>query len=345
MPLHLIPGYCLGALARLAYGVRGRSFLLATLALATLAAPAAAAAQKVPRIGFLASISANSAPARVEAFRLGLRELGWVEGQSVTIEWRWAEGRDDRLLGLAEELVRLKVDVIVTVGATTTHTARRATAAIPIVFASAGDAVAAGLVASLARPGGNVTGLTVIAPDLSGKRLEMLREVVPRFTRLAVLSNPTNPVSVPELKETQVAARSLGLQIQSLEVAGPGGFASAFSAMTRERAGALIVLSDAMFLGRNAQIVGHATKSRLPAIFWTREFPEAGGLMSYGPNTAALWRRAATYADKILKGAKPADLPVQQPTRFELVLNMKTAKALGIKFPQSILIRAEQVIE
>src|SRR3990172_1287073 len=257
MPLHLIPGYCLGALARLAYGVRGRSFLLATLALATLAAPAAAAAQKVPRIGFLASISANSAPARVEAFRLGLRELGWVEGQSVTIEWRWAEGRDDRLRGRAEELVRLKGDVIVPVGATTTHTARRATAAIPIVFASAGDAVAAGLVASLARPGGNVTGLTVIAPDLSGKRLEMLREVVPRFTRLAVLSNPTNPVSVPELKETQVAARSLGLQIQSLELARPRRFASAFSAMTRERAGALIVLSDAIFLAPNPHILGH----------------------------------------------------------------------------------------
>jgi putative ABC transport system substrate-binding protein len=319
-----------------------------TVALGPLAAPLAAAAQQprgMPRVGFLSFASTNSFPARVEAFRAGLRELGFVGGQTIAIDWRWAEGRDDRLPGLAEELVRLKVDVIVTHGVAATLAARRATAAIPIVIASADDPVATGLVESLARPGGNVTGLSVMALDLSGKRLEMLKEAIPRLRRLAVLRNPTNPVSVPELKETQVAARALGSQIQSLEAADPRGFAGAFSAMTRERAGALTVLSDAMFLDRHTQIVGHATKSRLPAIFWTREFPQAGGLMSYGPNVADLWRRSATYVDKILKGAKPADLPVEQPTRFELVVNLKTAKALGLTIPQSVLIRADRVIQ
>jgi putative ABC transport system substrate-binding protein len=325
-----------------------RSSLSLASALSLLLALLPAAAQqprKVPRVGFLSFASANSFPARVEALRLGLRELGLVEGQTIAIDWRWAEGREDRLPGLAEELVRLKVDVIVTHGVAATLAARRATAAIPSVFASADDPVATGLVESLARPGGNVTGLSVMALDLSGKRLEMLKEVIPKLKRVAVLRNPTNPVSVPELKETQVAARALGVQIQSLEVADPGGFAGAFSAMTHKRAGALIVLSDAMFSGRHAQIVSLAMKSRLPAIFAPREFPEAGGLMSYGPNVADLWRRSATYVDKILKGAKPADLPVEQPTRFELVINMKTAKALGITFPQSILIRADQVIQ
>jgi putative ABC transport system substrate-binding protein len=315
------------------------------LALPTAQLAEAQQPRKVPRIGFLSSVSANSVRARLEAFKQGLRDLGWVEGQSIAIDYRLAEGRNDRLPGLAEELVRLKVDVIVTHGVVATLAARRATAAIPIVFGSADDAVAAGLVASLARPGGNVTGLTVISPELSGKRLELLREVIPRLKRLAVLRNPTNPVSLPELKETQVAAQLLGLLIQSLEVTDPGGFAGAFSAMTREQAGALIVLSDAMFTGRHAQIVDHAAKSRLPAIYWTREFADAGGLMSYGPNVADLWRRSAVYVDKILKGAKPADLPVEQPTKFELVINLKTAKALGLSIPQSVLFRADQVIK
>ncbi len=330
------------------YGSPAHRLLLRTLAIAILVAPLPADAQQprtVPRIGFLSSVSANSVRPRLEAFKQGLRELGWVEGQSITIDLRLAEGRNDRLPGLAEELVRLKVDVIVTHGVVATLAARRATSAIPIVFGSADDAVAAGLVTSLARPGGNVTGLTVISPELSGKRLELLREVIPRLKRLAVLRNPTNPVSLPELKETQVAAQSLGLLIQSLEVTDPGGFAGAFSAMTREQAGALIVLSDAMFTGRHAQIVDHAAQSRLPAIYWTREFVDAGGLMSYGPNYADLYRRAATYVDKILKGAKPADLPVEQPTKFELVINLKAARALGLKIPQSILIRADQAIQ
>ena len=313
-----------------------------------LAAPLVAEVQQrrnVPRVGFLSSVSANSVQARLEAFKQGLGELGWIEGQSITIDYRLAEGRNDRLPGLAEELVRLKVDVIVTHGVVATLAARRATTATPHVIASADDAVAAGLVASLAQPGGNLTGLTVITPELSGKRLELLRAVIPSLKRLAVLRNPTNPVSVPELKETQVAAQSLGLLIQSLEVTDPGGFASAFSAMTREQADALIVLSDAMFTGRHAQIVGHAAKSRLPAIYWTREFVDAGGLMSYGPNYADLYRRAATYVDKILKGAKPADLPVEQPSKFELVINLKTVTALGLTIPPSLLQRADQVIE
>ena len=322
--------------------------VLVALACGALAAPLAANAQQartVPRIGFLSAASASSVSARVEAFMAGLRELGYVEGQNLIIEWRWADGRHDRLPEFAEELVRLKPDLIVTHGVVPTLTAKRATAAIPIVFASADDAVGPGLVSSLARPGGNVTGLTIMAPELSGKRLELLREMIPRLTRLAVLRNPTNPVSVPELKETQVAAASLGLKIQSLEVADPDGFARAFSAMTRERAGALIVLSDAWFLGRHTQIVGHATNRRLPAIYSTREFVEAGGLMSYGPNLPDLWRRSATYVDKILKGAKPADLPVEQPMRFDLVINMKTAKALGLTIPQTIHIRGPKLIQ
>jgi putative ABC transport system substrate-binding protein len=321
---------------------------LLVLASALLAAPLAAEAQqprKVARVGFMSSASAEPFRDRDEAFRLGLRELGWIEGQDLTIDYRWAEGKHDRLPGLAEELVRLKVDVIVTHGALATRAARHATAAIPIVFASAGDAVAMGLVASLPRPGGNVTGLTVIAPELAGKRLELIKEVIPGLTRLAVLWNSANPVVLPEFRETEVAARLLGLQVQSLEVTDPGGIAGAFSAMTRERAEALFVLSDAMITGQYAQISGLAAKSRLPAISVFRQFAEAGGLIGHGPDVVHQYRRAATYVDKLLKGAKPADLPVEQPTKFELVINMKTAKALGLTIPPSVLLRADRVIE
>jgi ABC-type uncharacterized transport system substrate-binding protein len=313
-----------------------------------LAAPLAAEAQqpaKPPRIGYLGGGSSSAARHLLEAFRQGLRELGYMEGQNLTIYYRWAEGRSDQLPGLAEELVRLKVDVIVTHGAVATRAARRATAAIPIVFASSGEAVATGLVASLARPGGNVTGLTIIAPELAGKRLELLREAIPRFTRLAVLWNSANPVVVPEFKETEAAARTLGMQIQSLEVTDQGGLAGAFSAMTGERPDALIVLSDAMFLSQNAQIVGLAAKSRLPAMYAESEFIVAGGLMSYGSNLVVQYRRAATYVDKVLRGARPADLPVEQPTKFELVINLKTAKALGLTIPPSLLARADELIQ
>jgi len=299
---------------------------------------------KPARIGYLSGGTPSAARHLLEAFRQGLRELGYTEGQNVTIDYRWAEGRADQLPGLAEELVRLKADVIVTHGAVATRAARAATGAIPIVFASSGDAVATGLVASLARPGGNVTGLTIIAPELTGKRLELLKEAIPRFTRLAVLWNAANPVVVPEFRETEAAARTLGVQIQSLEVTEPRGFARAFSSVTG-RPDALIVLSDAMFLSQNAQIVGFAAKNRLPAMYAESEFVVAGGLMSYGSNLVVQYRRAATYVDKILRGAKPADLPVEQPTKFELIINTKTAKALGFTVPPSLLLRADQIIE
>ena len=321
---------------------------LVVVAVLVLTGPITAGAQqpaKPPRVGYLGGGSPSAAARLLEAFRQGLRELGHVQGQNLTIDYRWAEGRQDRLPGLAEELVRLNVDVIVTHGAVATRAAQRATATIPIVFASSGDAVATGLVASLARPGGNVTGLTIIAPELTGKRLALLKEVIPRFNRLAVLWNSTNPVVGPEFTETEVAARKLGLQIQSLEVTDPSGFAGAFTAVTRERPDALIVLSDAMFLSQNAQIVGLAAKSRLPAMYAESEFIVAGGLMSYGSNLVVQYRRAATYVDKILRGAKPADLPIEQPTKFELVINNQTAKALGLTIPRSLLLRADQVIE
>ena len=322
-----------------------RTFLAGTGSV-LFAAPLAGEAQqpaKPPRIGYLGGGSSSGAQHLLEAFRQGLRELGYIEGQNLTIDYRWAEGRSEQLPGLAEELVRLRVEVIVTHGAVATRAARRATAAIPIVFASSGDAT--GLVASLARPSGNVTGLTIIAPELAGKRLELLREAIPRFTRLAVLWNSANPVVVPEFKETEVAARTLGVQIQSMGVTDPGGLAGAFSAITRERPDALIVLSDAMFLSQNGQIVGLAAKSRLPAMYAESEFVVAGGFMSYGSNLVVQYRRAATYVDKILRGAKPADLPVEQPTKFDLIINLKTARALGLTIPASLLARADEVIQ
>ncbi len=323
-----------------------RAFLTGTIG--ALAVPRVARAQppeRRARIGFLSSAGPRAVPARLDAFRLGLREHGWIEGRNVSVDSRWAEGRNDRLLGLADELVALKVDVIVTHGALATLAARRATTVTPIVFASADEAVATGLVASLAHPGGNVTGLTIIASQLSGKRLELIREVIPAVRRVAVVRNPRNPVSRPELEETESAARSLGLEVQRVDVADAGDFAAGFSAMIRERAGAVIVLSDATFVGRHGEIVRRAAEHRLPAIYSTREFTDAGGLMSYGPIVADLWRRSAALVDKILKGARPGDLPVEQPTTFELVINLKTARLLGLTIPPSVLARADEVIE
>ena len=316
-------------------------------AFSLLATPLAAKAQsaRVYRIGFLSPAPSSAMAPRVAAFRRGLRELGYLEGQNITIEYRGAEGRDEQLTGLAAELVRLQVGIVVVHGVLATLAARKASTTIPIVCFACGDLVGTGLVASLARPGGNITGLTVLAPEVSGKRLELLKEFVPRLTRVAVLFNPGNPVSGPELRETEAAARSLGLQLQSLGVRDPDGFGSAFSSMKSARADALIVLSDAMFYGRRREIADLTVSNRLPSISHLREFADAGVLMTYGPDVFTIARRAATYVDKILKGAKPADLPIEQPTKFEFVVNLKTARALGLTIPKSIQLRADDVIQ
>ncbi len=319
------------------------------VALALLAAPLAADAQqpgKVPRIGFLwASSPSDPASQRYrEVFRRGLRDLGYIEGQNIAIESRSAEGKYDRLPGLAAELVRLQVDVIVAVGAAA-PAAKQATTTTPIVMVGAGAAVEAGLVASLARPGGNITGLTQMLPELTAKRLELLKEAVPKVSRVAVLWNSANPVKALDWREIQVAARALGVTLQSVEVQEPDEFDRALAAIPRGHPDALITLDDSLTFLHRTRIVNVAAKSRLPAMYGLTAFAEAGGLMAYGPNVPDLFRRAATFVDKILKGAKPADLPVEQPTRFELVVNLKTAKALGLTIPQSVLIRADQVIQ
>ncbi len=322
--------------------------LIVTLALGILAAPLAADAQqpaKVPRIGFLHPEPISAHLHLLDAFRQGLRELGYVEGQTIALEVRSAEGKRERLPALAAELVRLKVDVIVTAAVPGIQAAKQATKTIPIVIAVVVDPVATGFVASLARPGGNITGLSMMAPEVFGKRLELLKEVVPAVSRIAVLLNPANPAAALSLSETEVAARALGVRLQLLEVRTPEELDGAFGAAARDRAGALIVVPDAMFVTHRTRIVDLAAKSRLPAIYYARDYVEAGGLMAYGANLADLYRRAAYFVDKILKGAKPTDLPVEQPTRFELVINLKTAKALGRTIPRSVLIRADQLIE
>ena len=298
--------------------------------------------KKVPRIGYLTAAYLTAISARTEAFRQGLRELGYAEGKNIIIEYRYTEGKEGPLPELAVDLVRLKVDVIVTASTPDALVTKQRTGTIPIVMAVSGDPLGSGLVASLARPGGNVTGLTSIASDLSGKRLELLKEVVPRITRLAVLGNPSNVLTASTMRETEVAAQALQVKPQILEVRGPDDFETAFQAATKGRADALIVLPDPVFTGQRRRIVDVAAKSRLAAIFYTKEFVEA---MSYGPNFSDLFRRAATYVDKILKGAKPADLPVEQPTKFELVINLKAAKQIGLTIPPNVLARADKVIK
>ena len=300
---------------------------------------------KVPRIGYMSLQSQASESARIEAFRQGLRDLGYVEGKSILIEYRWAEGKSDRLPDLAAELVGLKVDVIVAAGTPVALVAKQATQTIPIVFPLSGDPLGGGLVASLARPGGNITGLSSIAQELGGKRLELIKEAVPRLSRVAVLSNSTNPLHGPALNDMKVAAVSLGLQLQLLEVKAPDQFESAFSTISRMRAQALLGQPDEMFNTRRGQIAALAVKSRLPTIFYNSDWAEAGVLMSYGVDVPALFHRAAIYVDKILKGTKPADLPVEQPMKFELVINLKTAKQIGLTIPQSVLYRADKVIK
>ena len=318
--------------------------LALTLALGILVAPLATDAQQVGTVPGIGVLGTYNSPFW-EAFRQGLRELGYVEGRTVGIEYRWAEGRSERFPGLAAELVRLKVDVIVTWGTQAAFAAKNATRTIPIVMASSGDPVGTGLVSSLARPGGNITGSSSLSLELEGKRLELLKEVVGKLSRVAVLWNPGNPLHGVLLKETQAVAESLKVQLQLVAAQVPADFESAFAKVTRERPDALIVLSDDFFAGQRKRIVDFTAKMQVPAVYTGSTIVHAGGLMSYGASYPELFRRAATYVDKILKGAKPADLPVEQPTKFELVINLKTAKALGLTIPQSVLIRADEVIQ
>ena len=325
--------------------IRAIVVLLVGLTLGSVHLAEAQQPKKVPRIGAFVPASASAAPRLVEALRQGLREHGYVEEQHITLEPRYAEGNIERLAGFAAELVRLKADVIV-VGSTPGIIAvRNITGAIPIVMVTTGDPVAGGLVASLARPGGNITGLTALGQELSGKRLEVLKEAVPKVSRVAVLSNPTNPDSELSLKGMEVAARALGVQFRVQEVRDPTEFEKAFDAATREGARALMVLPDPMFVSQAGRIVELSAKSRLPAIYAHREFVDAGGLMFYGESLADMWRRAATYVDKILKGRKPADLPVEQPKKFEFVINLKAAKQIGVTIPPNLLVRADKVIK
>ncbi|MBI1892794.1 MAG: ABC transporter substrate-binding protein [Candidatus Rokubacteria bacterium] len=321
--------------------------VIVTLILGTLLAPLTADTQepaKILRIGVLQGGSPSASARLDEVFRQALRDLGYVEGQNIAVEQRWAEGRFDRLPNLAAELIRLQVSVIVAGGDPVILAAKQATSTIPIVMSSVGDPVGAGFVASLARPGGNITGVTNLAVGLTGKWLELLKEVIPGIAQVAVLRNAANRTHDVLWEEAQGAAQRLGLKAQGLEVRSPAEFEAAFEAISRERAGALVVLPDPMLSGQRARLAELAAKGRLPLTYAFREYVDAGGLISYGPSAQENRRNAAAYVDKILKGANPADLPVE-PGKFELVINLKTAKALGLTIPQSILLRADEVIE
>ena len=330
---------------------RGPRWVVAVVAVLSFAASLAVDAQptgKVYRIGYLSTGSASGTYTRpIEAFRQGLRELGWHEGRNVIIEYRYAEGRADLLPALANELVKLDVDVIVASPTPSALAARNATRTIPIVAMSLTEPVAVGLVASLARPGGNVTGLTYgVDTEIFGKQLQLLKEVIPNVRRVAVLANPSGSPTHPLMMETvKKAARSLDVPLQILEVREPGDFDAAFAAMVKERAGALLLMGDPMFFVHRFRLSDLAMKNRLPSMSTQWQWVEAGGLLSYAPSFPDQWRRAATYVDKILRGAKPADLPIEQPAKFELVINLRTARALGISLPQSMLQRADELIQ
>jgi putative ABC transport system substrate-binding protein len=326
-----------------------RRFLIA-LGASALAEPFETFAQKPSKVWRIGILSQSRRPNALDAdlvgaFLHGMRELGYAEGSNLAIEFRWAEGRDDRLPALAAELVRLGVEVIVAVGTPSTQAAMKATTTIPVVMLAVGDPIRSKLVASLARPGGNVTGLTQLGAELAGKRLQVLRDMVPKLARVAFLWNPANASHEPYVKDMQAAARKLNLTLQSVEVRKAHEFDSAFSRMMRERPDALIMTADTEHQFRLAWIVAYAAKHRLPVMYQMKENVEAGGLMSYGANHPDLYRRGATYVDKILKGTKPSDLPVEQPMTFELLINSKTAKALGLKIPQSLLIMADKIID
>ena len=315
-------------------------WLLATILLTT--APLAQAQQpgKVPRIGYLSASSLSSQAARIEAFRQGLRELGYVEGKNIVIEFRFAERKFDRLPALAAELVRLKTDIIVSAGPSATRAAKNTTTTIPIVMGFDNDPVGSGFVASLARPGGNITGLATLAPELSGKQLELLKEIIPKLSRVAVIGSSAEPGYAQVIKEMNLAAGVLKLKLQHLDVPDPKETETAFRAASKGRADAVVLLASP---ARNQkQIVELAVKIRMPTVYWISEFVEAGGLMYYGPSFSDLFRRAATYVDKILKGRTPADLPVEQPMKFEFIVNLKAAKQIGLTIPPNVLVRANR---
>ena len=300
--------------------------------------------EKLYRIGLLSTSPMSALTSRVGAFRQGLRELGYVEGKTINIDFRSTEGNLERANELAAELVRLKVDVIVTTGGTSTRPAKKATSTIPIVMAQDVDPVGNGFVVSLARPGGNITGLSTLSPELNGKQLELLKEIVPKLSRVTVFGYSSGPANAQALKETETAARALGVQLHHVDVLGSQDFEAAFQAAGSKRAEAVLVLSSPVTFSHRGELVGHATKSRLPTVYWAPEFVEAGGLLTYSVSFTDLFRRAATFVDKILKGARPADLPVEQPTKFDLVINLKTAKQIGITIPPHVLARADRVI-
>lgn len=303
-------------------------------------------AKGVSRIAYLGQNSAEFGQHLLSAFRHGVREFGWIEGQNIVIESQFADGSLDRLPALVAELIRLNVDVIVTGSSATTWAAKGATTSIPIVMAASVNALGEGLVASLAHPGGNITGMTFLAgPEIASKQLQLLREMVPTFSSVAVLTNPTNRSHAAFSKDLKVTARALGAQLNVLEAPTPAGIDSAFVVMTRERVAALLVLTDSMFLAQQQRIADLAAKSRLPALYSQREFVDAGGLVSYGPSLSDMFHRAASHVDKILRGAKPADIPVEQPTKFDLVINLKTVKTLELTIPKSLLLRADEVIQ
>jgi putative ABC transport system substrate-binding protein len=320
-------------------------WLLITVLLITAPSTEAQQPKKIPRIGFLATVSPYTISVRVEAFRQGLREFGYVEGKNIVIEYRYAEGNLDRLPALAAELVRLKVDVIVTAAPPPTRAAKEATATIPIVMGFDDDPVGSGFVASLAQPGGNVTGLSTLSPEISGKQLELLKEILPKLSRLAVLGTSTRPGNEQSLRETELAARAFGVNLQSLDVRIVQDIEIAFRAASNARAEAVLVLGGPVFNSQRKQVVDLAARNRLPAIYARPEFVEDGGLMNYGVSINDLLNRAATYVVKILKGAKPADLPVEQPTKFELIINLKAAKQIGLTIPPNVLARANRVIK
>jgi putative tryptophan/tyrosine transport system substrate-binding protein len=324
----------------------GKIFIWLVTTVLLISAPPAEAQQptQAPHIGFLSAVSPSTISARIEAFKQGLRELGYVEGKNIIIEWRYAEGKLELLSKFAAELVRLKVDIIVSAGPTVTRPAKEATVTLPIVMALDDDPVASGFVVSLARPGGNITGLSTLSPEISGKQLELLKETIPKLARVAVIGNSSRAGNAQMLKETELVGEALKVQLLSLEVRDLKDIATAFQEASNGRADAILVLRSPAFLSRRTQIAELAVKSRLPVIYPWSENVEDGGLMTYSVSVTDLFRRAATYVDKILKGRKPADLPVEQPTKFEFIINLKAAKQIGLTIPPNVLARADKVI-